>query len=531
MKKIYLSIFLLTLTGIYGGYAQIPNWDWMKTLTSISGSYALDVAVDPEGNVITGGLFSGGGIIFDETIMESPTQNQQLFLAKSDNDGNYLWARTATSSLSGIKFVTTDAEGNIYAVGNFNQSILLDGIQLSSDATTWPSFFAKFDPQGNVLWAQAIDAYASSVTGIKISGDYFYLTGNYVDSDGFNLGTFPIGAAESDMFIAKFTLDGTAVWAHNFNGGIIVNSTSVDADALGNVYVSGSAYGNVILNGSTIESYGNNDGILLKFNSDGVLSWGRTFGSEGGDTATNVKADDSGNIYVSTAAEASPFNINNQTIELYGMRNHIISKLDALGNYIWTKLVGGNIYDIFNSLELDSQGGIYATGHSFSTLFYENGQQEEFPVNSHHFVVLHMTDEGEVQWIKTNSVSSNSELYAMAMSNTNELYICGAYTGDINFDGFTANSPIFSGITAKLTGETLVTGQNTLTTQSVIYPNPVKDIINIAGIDDGPFIISDVTGRIVSQGQINNSTINVLAFPSGVYLLNLGNRNTKFIKE
>ena len=530
MKRNYISFlfFILFLTDLH---AQIPDWEWMKIPTSLSHSYAQGVAVDPEGNVITGGVFLGGGIIFDETTIVSNTQSEQLFLAKSDPDGNYLWARTATSSLSGIKFVTTDAEGNIYAVGNFNQSILLDGIQLSSDATTWPSFFAKFDPQGNVLWAQAIDAHASSVTGIKVKGDYFYLTGNYVDSDGFNLGIFPIGAAESDMFIAKFTLGGTAIWAHNLNAGTIVNSTSLDADALGNVYVSGAASGNVTLNGSIIEGYGQGDGILLKFNSDGVLSWGRTFGSEGEDVTTNVKADDSGNIYISTAAEASPFTINNQTIELYGMRNHIITKLDALGNYIWTKLVGGNIYDIFKSLELDNQGGIYATGHSFSTFFYENGQEEEFPVNSHHFVVLHMTALGEVLWIKTNSVSSNSELYGMAMSNTNELYVCGAYTGDINFDGLTANSPVFSAITAKLTGETLSIKQNPVKPKFILYPNPAKNTLNVRGYTDGAFKITDVMGRTIMQGQIQASFIDVSLLPSGIYLLNTNNTDTKFIKE
>jgi len=530
MKRNYISIifFILFLSDIYG---QIPNWEWMKTATSVNGSYAQGVAVDPEGNVITGGSFSGRSITFSGTTIVSNTANDQLFLAKYDSNGNYLWARTATSVLSAIKLLATDDEGNIYVAGNFNESIILDDIQLTSESTTWPSFLAKLDPQGNVLWAQAIDAYATSITGIKVKGDYFYLVGNYVDTNGFNLGTFPIDAAESDMFIAKFTLNGTAIWAHNLNAGTSVNATSLDADAVGNVYVSGSANGNVILNGETIEGYGQNDGILLKFNSDGVLSWGRTFGSEGGDTTTNVKADDSGNIYVSTAAEASPFIINNQTIELYGMRNHIITKLDALGNYIWTKLVGGNIYDIFNSLELDSQGGIYATGHSFSTFFYENGQEEPFPVNSHHFVVLHMTAQGEVQWIKTNSVSSNSELYGMAMSNANELYVCGAYTDNIDLDGLTANSPVFSAVIAKLTGETLGTTHNTITPKFAIYPNPAKNILNITTDENAPFTIIDMAGRTIAQGNIQAGTINVSSFPSGIYLLNINNTTAKFIKE
>ncbi|MGK4568353.1 T9SS type A sorting domain-containing protein [Flavobacterium sp. 3HN19-14] len=70
--------------------------------------------------------------------------------------------------------------------------------------------------------------------------------------------------------------------------------------------------------------------------------------------------------------------------------------------------------------------------------------------------------------------------------------------------------------------------------QLTIYPNPVKDVLQFEafGIEDNAdAIIFDLTGRIMRCEKINSDTINTATLPSGVYLLKVGNRYGRFIKQ
>ncbi|WP_159799095.1 T9SS-dependent choice-of-anchor J family protein [Flavobacterium sp. MK4S-17] len=67
-----------------------------------------------------------------------------------------------------------------------------------------------------------------------------------------------------------------------------------------------------------------------------------------------------------------------------------------------------------------------------------------------------------------------------------------------------------------------------------IYPNPVKDILNIENMDityNNTIEIYDLTGRQIMAKNLTEDKVNVSAFPAGVYILKIGNRSKKFIKE
>ncbi|NDI98471.1 T9SS type A sorting domain-containing protein [Flavobacterium sp. LaA7.5] len=67
-----------------------------------------------------------------------------------------------------------------------------------------------------------------------------------------------------------------------------------------------------------------------------------------------------------------------------------------------------------------------------------------------------------------------------------------------------------------------------------IYPNPVKDNLNITitgTIESTTAEIYDLTGRLVLQENIGNNTVNVSNLPAGIYILRMDNRNGKFVKE
>ncbi len=70
-----------------------------------------------------------------------------------------------------------------------------------------------------------------------------------------------------------------------------------------------------------------------------------------------------------------------------------------------------------------------------------------------------------------------------------------------------------------------------------IYPNPVKDILNVQGksLDAADFEIHHITGSKVMNGKINNGKINVKHLTKGIYIISVkkeGKTSTlKFIKQ
>lgn len=70
--------------------------------------------------------------------------------------------------------------------------------------------------------------------------------------------------------------------------------------------------------------------------------------------------------------------------------------------------------------------------------------------------------------------------------------------------------------------------------QWAIYPNPVKDQLNItaaAALNNAIAEVYDLTGRQVFYQKINTNTINVSALPAGIYILKMGSKTGKFIKQ
>ncbi len=89
-------------------------------------------------------------------------------------------------------------------------------------------------------------------------------------------------------------------------------------------------------------------------------------------------------------------------------------------------------------------------------------------------------------------------------------------------------------VTASFQFSTLNNPEFNLNKTMNIYPNPVKDELRfeMTGLqDDAVAVIYDVTGRKIFNQKINTNVINVVSLPKGVYILKVGERFGRFIKE
>ncbi|MES1182149.1 MAG: hypothetical protein ABUL44_05070, partial [Flavobacterium sp.] len=92
--------------------------------------FVTSVTPDTAGNVIVAGYYEGT-IDLDygnAKYLVSSNGQYDMYLAKYDSSGNFLWAKTMGSSLQDYAYaVQTDSYGNIYLTGTCSRHADFDG--------------------------------------------------------------------------------------------------------------------------------------------------------------------------------------------------------------------------------------------------------------------------------------------------------------------------------------------------------------------------------------------------------------------
>jgi hypothetical protein len=204
MKRLLSTLFLLAVLSLSNGttHAQIANFLWVEQAGGTDWDEGLAISMDGSGNVIVTGDFRGTAA-FGNTSLTSAGFSD-IFIAKYDGDGNFLWVEQA----GGMDFdegagIATDGSGNSIVSGEFRGTATFGDITLSSAGSS-DIFIAKYDGDGNFLRARQVGGtgfvsgrgIATDGSGhIIVTGDFF-LTATLGD-------TTLTSAGSSDIFIAE----------------------------------------------------------------------------------------------------------------------------------------------------------------------------------------------------------------------------------------------------------------------------------------------------------------------------------------
>lgn len=223
-------------------YDPDGNVLWAVNAGSQDDDKGNGVTVDPSGNVIVTGYCKGNSIDFEGTLY-SVSGSKDMFVAKYDASGNLLAAKTFGGTSSEEAFeCSTDGHGNIFIAGTFGSSTIAFGnYSITNSGGGADLFLVKLDPLLNGLWAISegsnsndeargcsTDSYGNTViTGI-FSGNDIYFENTYLHNNG-----------GDEIFLAKYDPDGNLIWAKKIGKSRDDGATDCQIDDTGRIIVAG----------------------------------------------------------------------------------------------------------------------------------------------------------------------------------------------------------------------------------------------------------------------------------------------------
>lgn len=197
----------------------------------------IGIKADFCGNTYITGQF-GGSANFGNNILINGYGTSDIFIAKYDSAGNCLWARSAGSPFTDHgNAVSVDSSGNSYITGFFQGNATFDSITIFSNGLNKDVFIAKYDDNGNFLWVRkgGSSAVLGDVgegiftTGVGIS----YVCGHFCDTAIFGMDTVT-ATGGTDVFIAKYGPNGGCYWVKRAGGTGNESSSCISLDNTNN---------------------------------------------------------------------------------------------------------------------------------------------------------------------------------------------------------------------------------------------------------------------------------------------------------
>ena len=320
----------------------------------------------------------------------------------------------------------------MYVTGRFYSHILTIGTQtlINKDNTgnTTDLFLAKYDANGNVLWAKSAGENHSNESVLSLAVD---TSGNIYTTGAFGGPTITFDSViltNGGFFLTKYDTDGNVLWAKSASNLNVCQGSSVAVDVSGNAYVGGWYRDSSIdFDSISLPNAGSADLLLVKYDTGGNMIWAKGFGGTNYDLAHAVAVDTSGNIYVTGEFGSPTLVLDTITLTKTGTDSSdiFLAKLNTNGDVLWARKAGGAGNDMANSVAVDGKLGIvYITG-TFTSPTMSIGPNVLVNAGSDDLFLAKYDTDGNAIWAKSAGGPSDDVAYSVAIDTLGNALITG----------------------------------------------------------------------------------------------------------
>ena len=361
-------------------------------------------------------------------------------LAPSTEAQSWSWA-FATANLENGRGagadVATDAGGNAYVIGTFQESMTVGGTTLTAQGED--AFVLKLTSSGDPVWAFQIGGADRDVgSSIAVGPDgAIYVVGQF--SGTATVGATSITSAGSaDVFVAKLTDDGAVTWARALGGPDFENGVAIATDAGGDVYVTGGFVNTTDIGGTSLTSVGSGDLFLARLTGEGAVTWAVRAGGTGSDLALGLAAAPDGSTALAGRFEETA-TFDTASVTSTGASDAFVARYNADGTVAWVASGGNPVNnDYAYGVAFTSNGDIVAAGDFSNTATF--GSTERTSNGDADGFVARYGTEGALVWIRQIGGDEYDTAGKLAVGDGDVITVIGSFNGSITLDTTTLTS-------------------------------------------------------------------------------------------
>lgn len=276
--------------------------------------------------------------------------SSSLVLAQPNVEWSYNFGGSGDDRIAGV---VQTSDGHYVVAGTTNSS----DNDVSANNGIWDVWVAKVNAGGDVLWDHS---YGGSIAEdaidlISTVDGGFAIAGYANSSDGDVGGTNGV----RDFWVLKLNSTGTLQWAETFGGSGDDRAYAIDQTSDDGFIVVGYTDSD---DGDVTGQHGQDDVWVVKLNSGGALQWQKALGGSSYDEALSVQSTNDGGYILCGRTSSSDGDVSNNI----GDYDVWLVKLDASGNIIWEKTIGGTSTDNGIKARQTNDGGYIVTANTWS---------------------------------------------------------------------------------------------------------------------------------------------------------------------
>ncbi|WP_460955204.1 beta strand repeat-containing protein [Spirosoma litoris] len=478
--------------------AQGPSLLWQKVLGGTAYERFQSITASPDGGYVVAGYTAS-----TDGDVSGGHGNNDYWVVKLDAAGNLLWQKTFGGTGDDRATAITASPDGGYVVAGYTAST--NGIVTGNHGGD-DYWIVKLDASGNLLWQKTFggtqDDQANAITASSDGG--YVVAGQAMSRNGDVSGNHGL----DDYWIIKLDASGNLLWQKTLGGTSTDQANAITASSDGGYVVAGQAMSR---NGDVSGGHGSYDYWIVKLDASGNLLWQKAFGGTQDDFAQAITGSPDGGYVVTGELRSTDEDV----VGNHGGFDAWVIKLDASGNLLWQKALGGTGNDYNQAITTSLDGGYTVAGYSQSTNGDASGNH-----GSMDCWVVKLDAAGNLLWQKmlggtgwdtaqTLLRTPDGELVVAGVTGSDNGDVSGGYSGDDTWVFKLGLPPTISGLAVN---------------SSTICPDDVVTFTATVGDVTGSY------GYTLTNGSTTiNGTTSSLAFSQTLVISDSGSQSFSLV--
>ncbi len=394
-----MAMFITCFMALNGNSQTI---EWQKCFGGSNGeeAYSIDQTTD-------GGYIVAGKTRSNDGDVSGNHGSYDYWIVKLDAAGDTSWTKCLGGSSSDYARSIRQTNDGGYIIAGYSES---NNGDVSGNHGDYDYWIVKLDAAGDTLWTKCLGGsssdYAQSIRQTSDGG--YIVAGTTWSNDGDVSGNH----GSLDYWIVKLDAAGDTLWTKCLGGSDKDYAYSIQQTSDGGYIVAGYTYSN---DGDVSGNHGSSDSWIVKLDAAGDTLWTKCLGGSSSDYARSIRQTSDGGYIIAGYSKSNDGDVSGN----HGSYDYWIVKLDAAGDTLWTKCLGGSDHYYARSIQQTSDGGYIVAGSKDSLDYW----------------IIKLNSFGDSTW--TKCLGGSKDDYAQSIQQTNDGgYIIAGYSesndGDVS---------------------------------------------------------------------------------------------------